>query len=295
MPKYLDPKADLTFKKIFGQHKHLVMSLLNALLPLPDGMEIKSVEYMPTENIPDNPGKKYSIVDVYCTDNLDRSFIVEMQSVWNTEFFVRTLFNVASVYTKQLEKGMSFGDLKDVYALCLVNDKKAFEQYGGSEYIQEYYLTNKNHPKDDRRTDLSMVFVVLPNFKPQNRAVKKMHDLWLKFLTEIDENTIDADPELIENEETKEALDLLRTSAFTDGEMLAYEKYWLDVSTEKSALERERKEGRAEGHAEGRAEGIAEGEKNKAIFMARMMKANHEPIDKIIMYSGLTAAEISTL
>ena len=139
------------------------------------------------------------------------------------------------------------------------------------------------------------MFVVLPNFKPQNRAVKKMHDLWLKFLTEIDENTIDADPELIENEETKEALDLLRTSAFTDGEMLAYEKYWLDVSTEKSALERERKEGRAEGHAEGRAEGIAEGEKNKAISMARMMKANHEPIDKIIMYSGLTAAEISTL
>ena len=295
MPKYLDPKADLTFKKIFGQHKHLVMSLLNAVLPLPDGMEIKSVEYMPNENIPDNPGKKYSIVDVYCTDNLDRSFIVEMQSVWNTEFFVRTLFNVASVYTKQLEKGMSFGDLKDVYALCLVNDKKAFEQYGGNEYIQEYYLTNKNHPKDDRRTDLSMVFVVLPNFKPQNRAVKKMHDLWLKFLTEIDENTIDADPELIENEETKEALDLLRTSAFTDGEMLAYEKYWLDVSTEKSALEKERKEGRAEGRAEGIAEGIAEGEKQTKISMARLMKANHEPIDKIIMYSGLNADEIQSL
>ena len=191
MPKYLDPKADLTFKKIFGQHKHLVMSLLNAVLPLPDGMEIMSVEYMPTENIPDNPGKKYSIVDVYCTDNHKRSFIVEMQSVWNTEFFSRTLFNAASLYTKQLEKGMSFGDLKDVYALCLVNDKKAFEQYGGDEYIQEYYLTNKSHPDDDRRTDISMVFVVLPNFKPQNRAVIKMHDLWLKFLTEIDEKTID--------------------------------------------------------------------------------------------------------
>ncbi len=288
MPKYLDPKADLTFKKIFGQHKHLVMSLLNALLPLPDGMEIKSVEYMPTENIPDNPGKKYSIVDVYCTDNLDRSFIVEMQSVWNTEFFVRTLFNVASVYTKQLEKGMSFGDLKDVYALCLVNDKKAFEQYGGSEYIQEYYLTNKNHPKDDRRTDLSMVFVVLPNFKPQNRVVKKMHDLWLKFLTEIDENTIDADPELIENEETKEALDLLRTSAFTDGEMLAYEKYWLDVSTEKSALERERKEGRAEG--------IAEGEKNKAIAIARYLKSlGTMTMEQIATATQLPISQIQSL
>ncbi|MBR1932642.1 MAG: hypothetical protein IJ841_03045 [Prevotella sp.] len=37
MAKYLDPKADLTFKKIFGEHPNLVMSLLNALLPLPKG------------------------------------------------------------------------------------------------------------------------------------------------------------------------------------------------------------------------------------------------------------------
>ena len=62
MPKYLDPKADLTFKKIFGQHKHLVMSLLNALLPLPDGMVIKSVEYLTPENIPDTPAKNIPLL-----------------------------------------------------------------------------------------------------------------------------------------------------------------------------------------------------------------------------------------
>ena len=33
MRKYLDPKADLTFKKVFGEHPDLVISLLNALLP----------------------------------------------------------------------------------------------------------------------------------------------------------------------------------------------------------------------------------------------------------------------
>lgn len=298
MPKYLDPKADLTFKKIFGQHKHLVMSLLNALLPLPDGMEIKSVEYLTPENIPDTPAKKYSIVDVFCTDNYGRNFIVEMQSYWNTEFFARTLFNAASVYTKQLKKGMSFGDLKDVYALSLVNDKKGFD-YGDEEYIQEYYLTNKQHD-GDKRTDISMVFIVLPNFKPQNRAVKKMHDLWLRFLTEIDENTIDADPELIENEDTKEALEMLRTSAFTDGERLAYEKYWLDVSTEKSALEHERSEGRAEGLAEGRAQGIAqgraEGEKQKAVAIARNLKAlGTMTIEQIAEVTQLSFDEIKKL
>ena len=34
MAKYLDPKADVTFKKVFGEHENLVMGLLNALLPL---------------------------------------------------------------------------------------------------------------------------------------------------------------------------------------------------------------------------------------------------------------------
>ena len=33
--KYLNPKADMTFKLVFGEHPDLVMSLLNALLPLP--------------------------------------------------------------------------------------------------------------------------------------------------------------------------------------------------------------------------------------------------------------------
>ena len=43
MAKYLDPKADLTFKKVFGEHPNLVASLLNSLLPLPAGEEIADI------------------------------------------------------------------------------------------------------------------------------------------------------------------------------------------------------------------------------------------------------------
>ena len=64
MAKYLDPKADVTFKKVFGEHKNLVISLLNALLPLDDGKQVESIEYLPPEMVPDNPDKKNSIVDV---------------------------------------------------------------------------------------------------------------------------------------------------------------------------------------------------------------------------------------
>ena len=39
--RYLDPKADLTFKKVFGEHPDLVVSLPNALLPLNYDKETK--------------------------------------------------------------------------------------------------------------------------------------------------------------------------------------------------------------------------------------------------------------
>ena len=71
--KYLDPKADLTFKKVFGEHEDLVMSLLNALLPLDEGKQIEHVEYLTPEMVPENPGKKNSIVDVRCRETGGRT------------------------------------------------------------------------------------------------------------------------------------------------------------------------------------------------------------------------------
>ena len=46
--KYLDPKADLTFKKIFGNHPTRLISLLNALLPLSEDELIQQEQYLPT-------------------------------------------------------------------------------------------------------------------------------------------------------------------------------------------------------------------------------------------------------
>jgi len=50
-----------------------------------------------------------------------------------------------------------------------------------------------------------------------------------------------------------------------------------------------------EGEKTGHKKGIAEGEKQKAIAMAKQMKQNYEPIEKIISYTGLTKTEIERL
>ena len=40
MSQYLDPKADVVFKKIFGDHPHLLISFLNAVLPFKSDDEL---------------------------------------------------------------------------------------------------------------------------------------------------------------------------------------------------------------------------------------------------------------
>jgi len=79
MPRYLDPKNDLTFKRIFGEHPDLLIGFLIAVMPLSPDRLIKEVEYLPPEQVPENPGKKNSIVDVKCKDKSGQVFIIEMQ------------------------------------------------------------------------------------------------------------------------------------------------------------------------------------------------------------------------
>ena len=75
--RYYDPKTDVVFKKVFGEHKNLAMSLLNAVLQLEGKNQIKDLEYLPSEILPVMGGKRSSAVDVRCQDSLGDYFIVD--------------------------------------------------------------------------------------------------------------------------------------------------------------------------------------------------------------------------
>jgi len=59
--RFLDPKNDLIFKKVFGEHPHLPISFLNALLPLGENEQIESLEHLPAELIPELPFQKNTL------------------------------------------------------------------------------------------------------------------------------------------------------------------------------------------------------------------------------------------
>ena len=231
--EYLDPRADLTFKKVFGEHLDLVKSLLNALLPFEtEADEIVDLAYLPAELVPETPFKKNSIVDVRCKDGRGRQFIVEMQMVWSQEFKQRVLFNAAKAYVRQLGDGEDYKLLQPVYALNLVNE--AFE--AGMEGYYHYYRMVHSERTDKVIDGLHLVFVELPKFTPRTFSEKKMHVLWLRYLTEINDRTHEVPEELMANPEIRKAVEELRRSAFTPAQLYSYEQFWDAVSVERTLV-----------------------------------------------------------
>ena len=273
--KYLDPKADLTFKKIFAGHPDLLISLLNALLPLKRNQQIKSIEYLPTELVPVDPLHKDTIVDVRCRDVEGRQFVVEMQMAWTDAFKQRVLFNASKAYVSQAEMGCKYEDLQPVYSLNLVNE--IFEK-DMKEYKHNYHIVH------DKRTKkviegLCFTFIELPKFHPHTMKEKRMTVLWLRFLTEINDKTQEVPAEILESPEISKALEEVKISAFTAEELRSYDKFWDRVSSEKTLME-------------GRYD---EGKQDKALEIAQNLKSAGMDVDTICKMTGLSKEEVEEL
>ena len=295
MPRYLDPKADITFKKIFGDHPDLLLSFLNAVLPLPFDKPIVSLTYLPSEQVPVIPSFKNTLADVKCTDGDGRVFIVEMQMNWTSAFRQRLLFGTSQALVKQLERGQDYHLMTPVIGLGLVA-----ENYDPSlEWYHYYKLIKIGSQEQDFIDNLQLVFIELPKFPVYSPKEKKLRLLWLRFLREIDEKTQSVSQELLDIPEIAKAIDCVAESAYSKGELEVYEKYWDSIAREKTLLTGSKAEGITEGVAQGIAigekQGIQIGEKQGLERVAmNMLKAN-KSLDEISLLTGLSPEHLAIL
>ena len=301
--KYLDPKADLTFKKIFGNHPKRLISLLNALLPLSEEEQIQEIKYLPTELVPQLEGGKNTIVDVLCTDVRGRKFCVEMQMEWSDAFQQRVLFNASKLYVSQAMKREKYSDLQPVYSLNLVND--IFER-DTPEFIHNYRIV---HDKDSNKVieGLHFTFIELPKFTPHSISDKRMMVLWLRFLTEINANTQEIPSDLLRDPEIGKAVEELKISGFTDAELRAYDKFWDSVRVEKTlqydsyqqgmakGIKQGMEEGMAKGMEKGMAKGKEVGKSQRSIEIAKNMLAKGMDAATVMEITGLTESQMQQL
>ncbi len=80
LSKFLDPKLDLIFKKIFGteKNKNILIHFLNDILGCTEVNTIQEVEFLSTIMDPEIASYKQRIVDVLCRDSSGNRYIIEM-------------------------------------------------------------------------------------------------------------------------------------------------------------------------------------------------------------------------
>ena len=209
---------------------------------------------------------------------------------------------------KQLPKGKKYHLLQPVYSLNFVNDIFEPDLEG---YYHYYNLVHYLH-SEKVLDGLHIVFVELPKFKAKNLTERKMQVLWLRFLTEINEDTKRAPKALLDNPQVNEALEIVEESALNDEEMAAYNGFWDWMSREATnkvnmemtlakinAIEAERNAIEAERDAAVAERDAAAAERDAAVEKlrqtARNLKAMGLPAEQISAATGLSATDIASL
>lgn len=95
MAKYIDPRTDFGFKRLFGQEdsKEILKQFLFDVLNLP--YPIEELTYIPLEQLPKSATDRRGIYDVYCIDRMGNRFIVEMQQGDQANVKERALYYTA--------------------------------------------------------------------------------------------------------------------------------------------------------------------------------------------------------
>ncbi|NEO55813.1 MAG: Rpn family recombination-promoting nuclease/putative transposase [Okeania sp. SIO3B5] len=254
--KFIDPKTDYAFKKIFSsaQSKNILISFLNALLY--EGQNtIRDLEFIDTYE----PGSvailKDSYLDVRAKLDNGSTVIIEMQVLNIEGFNKQVIYYAAKVYVNQLQRGKIYTGLKPVISLTIADftmfkeSEKIITRFAFKEWDNSFVYPD---------SDIELFFVELPKFKKKLANLENITDKWLYFMKHT--NSLEVVPESMELvPEISQAFTIANEANLTIDELQQLEKQEQFIIDRKGAIAFSKEEGREEGKIEGREEGKIEG------------------------------------
>ena len=293
--KFLDPKNDVAFRRIFGSEKNkdILIHFINDVLELKSGDRIKEVTFLPTIQIPEIAAKKQSVVDVLCKDENGVQLIIEMQVSPQEGFEKRAQYYAAKAYSRQLNKGKEEGaryiDLKSVIFIA-ISDNIIFKDK--VFYKSDHIILDKDSYAHDLK-DFSFTFIELPKFKITDiNLLTNIIEKWCYFFKHADETSESDLRKLIGSDNVIErAYEELNQFNWTEEELLTYEQ------ETKRSMDNKAAEAYLVQTAEARGEtrGIQIGKSEEKISVAKNLKKAGVSIEIISQSTGLTKEEIKQL
>jgi predicted transposase/invertase (TIGR01784 family) len=231
--RFINPKIDLAFKKIFGgnESKDILINFLNAILyearPVIEDLEIINSQT-------GNPacGAKDAYLEIKARLNNDRIALIEIQIINVSSLEKRVLDNSEKTYSLQLTPEERYQKLKQVISLKIAD----FEMFANqTEVISRFIFKDKGQQFDYPDTEIELIFVEMPKFSKQLAELETTADKWIYFLKNI--SSLEKAPEKLSAvPEIQKALKLASENNFTQQELTELEKQELWVHDQQSEI-----------------------------------------------------------
>ena len=262
-------------------NENIALNFINAVFKDLDFETFKKIEILNPFNIAENYDEKESIVDIKATTETGITVLIEIQARGNENFIKRTLYYWAYNYSSNLNRGSIYDELKAVVSINITNFILTDENKVHSCYVLKELNNNKI------LTDhCQLHFIELPKFNVKN--ITKMEELhkdfisWMKFFKGDNMSNLIKENTIFEEVENK-----CNTFVNDRPVMDKYKKREVDAYFFDRSMELYLKKAKEQG--------IEQGEKNKAISMAKNMKARDMDIKLISELTGLSIEEIEKL
>ncbi|MEY4109718.1 MAG: hypothetical protein RLZZ46_72, partial [Bacteroidota bacterium] len=196
-------------------------------------------------------------------------------------FKERTIFYSTFPIREQAERGEWNYNLKSVYCIGILDftfddDEQEPEN---SEVVHTIKLKNQ-HGKTFYEK-LTYIYLEMPNFNSEECQLKTRLDKWLYFIKHLED--FQSIPGIFSDDIFNHAFQKAELAKLGQAELSSYENSLKVYRDLKGVIDTAFDEGKIEGKIEGKNE------------MARLMKAEGEPMEKIMRYTGLSKVEIEQL
>lgn len=289
--RFLNPRTDFAFKKIFGSENHpeILISLLNAILSDHIPAPIVAVTILDPYLAPKIKGMKDTYLDIKAKDDQGNYYVVEMQ-VLNVEGFEkRVLYNACKAYAGQLDQANQYYKLTPVIAVTFT-DFVMFPEI--AQMMSRFQLREQKH-NTICSEDLTLIFTELPKFTKAEHELVTDLDMWLYFLKHA--GSLAAVPDSLKEKQTiLQAFEIANKANLTREELEDQEKREIFIQDQRGALSLATKTGFQKGLETGLEQGIKKGSEKAQLAIAKNLLGVLD--DHIIAQkTGITVEQVRAL
>lgn len=250
--RYVSLLTNSGFKAVFGdrRNKDVVMSVINMLLP--EGKQVRDIEYAPTEHQGPMLVSKEFQYDFMCKGTDGTAFIVEMQCYPENFWFRRCVSYASRAYDMQNRQGEEY-DIAPVYLIGLmgIGIRHEDDSRWKEKYISEYtFLEKETHELQD-----DTIFIIFAELARFDKALEECVNDIERMLYVIKNGwRLQNQPAELRNEIFTHLLEACEITEFDKEKRIQYDKDMYDERKRNGELAAAKMIGLEKGRAEGRKE-----------------------------------------